>query len=119
MPRYGMEKEISRRNFLKGLVGLVGSAMIPKIAGACPKEDERTFLDVIKPILKNPEIIKQDKDGRIYAKFNVPLNVINDLSLHSEKYDLTSTDGQETFYETLQKASGNLEPESTYVVEFN
>lgn len=120
-----MEK-ISRRNFLglavkAGLVGLVGSA-IPEFAEACvDKQEKRTSLDVITPILRNPEIIKRDKDGKIYARFNVSLEVINNISLHPEKYDFTSTEGndKEPFYQTLEEAIENRQTDTTYIVEFD
>ena len=113
-----MKTEISRRSVLKGLAGLVGSAMVPKVADACD-EDRETFLDKIKPILRNAEIVKQDVDGKIYARFDLPLSSINDISLHPQNYHFTSSDGQDTFYQTLKEALRNLQSKNTYVIEFD
>lgn len=99
-----------------GLVGVIN----PYSAEACSGQDNRTFIQVISPLLKNPEIIRKDEDGKIYARFAVDLEAINDLSLHSEKYDLTSTsDAKEPFYETLEGAIRNIEQDTKYIVEFD
>lgn len=99
-----------------GLVGVIN----PPLAEACSRQDSRTFIQVINPLLKNPEIIRKDKDGKIYARFTTDLESINDLSLHSERYDLTSTsDTKEPFYETLEDAIGNIEHDTKYIVEFD
>lgn len=100
-------------------LGLVG-VMNPYLTEACSGQDSRTFIQVISPLLKNPEIIRKDKDGKIYARFAIDLEAINDLSLHSEKYDLTSTsDTKEPFYETLEDAIKNMEQDTKYIVEFD
>ena len=107
------------KSVLTGIALGTAVALTPNISEACPNEDKRTFLDVIRPIIKNPEIIQKDKDGKVYARFTIPLEVINDISLHSERYNLVSTDGQEPFYGTLDEALRTLKSEDTYIGEFD
>ncbi|MBI2043654.1 twin-arginine translocation signal domain-containing protein [Candidatus Pacearchaeota archaeon] len=118
-----MSPQISRRSFLKELTGIVGSAtigtMIPKIAEACG--EKVTPWTLIKRIAQNPGIEKTDKDGIVYIRTNVGLDILNDISMNPGKYPdiMYSTDGKESVYETLEEAIKNRETESRYVVGIN
>ncbi|MFH1325221.1 MAG: hypothetical protein ABIH49_00425 [archaeon] len=65
-----MEKEkngkgaLTRRNFLAGILGLVGSAMIPKIARTEPRfVDDILYMDVAKPVYYPSEVRFTTEEG--------------------------------------------------------
>jgi len=117
------------KNLTKGLtnlligasaLGLVGNAIIPETAVACGNgKTKRTVLDALMPIVKNPEVIKTDADGKIYVRFSSDLKSINDISLNPENYDLKPSDGLEPVYQTLDEIMRNLEADTKYIVEID
>jgi len=98
----------------------LGTALVltPNFAEACGNK-ERTVLDALMPVVKNPEAIKTDADGKIYVRFNSDLNSINDISSNPEDYDLEPSDGLEPIFQTLDDALRNLEIADKYVVEID
>ena len=112
---------------MKNLVGLVltgialgiAVAMTPNISEACG--EKVTPWTLVKNIAQNPQIEKTDKDKIVYLRFNGSLDVLNDISINPANYldKITSTDGREPLYETLQDAIQKKEPENKYVVGIN
>ena len=112
---------------MKNLVGLVltgialgiAVAMTPNISEACG--EKVTPWTLVKNIAQNPQIEKTDTDKIVYLRFNGSLDVLNDISINPANYldKITSTDGREPLYETLQDAIQKKEPENKYVVGIN
>ena len=75
----------------------------------------------MKNIAQNPQIEKTDTDKIVYLRFNGSLDVLNDISINPANYldKITSTDGREPLYETLQDAIQKKEPENKYIVGIN
>lgn len=101
-------------------LGLVGNAIMPENAMACGNgKSKRTVLDALMPVVKNPESVKSDVDGKIYVRFSSDLKLINDISLNPENYDLKPSGGLEPVYQTLYEIMENLEKDTSYVVEID
>ncbi|MEK6760514.1 MAG: hypothetical protein AABX93_01175, partial [Nanoarchaeota archaeon] len=97
-----------------------GNAVMPETAVACGNgKAKRTVLDALMPIVKNPNAIKTDADGKIYVRFSSDLKSINDISLNPENYDLKPSDGLEPVYQTLDEIMRNLESDTKYIVEID
>ena len=114
-----MKDNLSNRlkaGILAGAIGL-GSAFGAYAQGC--GGSERTVLDVLEPIIQNQQVIQNDPDGKVYVRFDSGLNGINDISLHPDKYNLTSSDGSEPVFNTLEEAMKNLEPSNQYVAEID
>ena len=71
------------------------------------------------PIIKNPESIGLDSDGKIYVKLVSDLDTINDMIRNTNTYRLRSTDELETFYSTLDETLKHLESQDKYIAEID
>jgi len=105
-----------KAGILIGAIGLVSA--IGAYAQGCGGSN-RTVLDVLEPVIQNKQVIKTDPDGKVYVRFDSGLKGINDISLHPDKYHLTSSDGLEPVFNTLEGAMKHLEPSNKYVAEID
>lgn len=123
-----LEKRPSRRAILKAAGTLFGIATVYHIlkssnAHACiGAQAENAFYEVVvKPVVSNPELLRTDPDGRIYARMSIPRNTLRDVVNNPDKYVPESdTPKQERLYGTLDealRARSNIP--NTHIVEFD